>query len=163
HISIVGRTLEEVRSLSLNLRPSLLDDFGLVAALEWLADNISGEATFGITIDAEPVPNRLPADIELTCFRVTQEALANAARHADASSVTIELRRVPDRLILTVMDDGRGFDVDDAYLRASQGQSLGLLGMGERVRLIGGTLDVTSTVGAGTTVVANLPAPESDS
>ncbi len=163
HISIIGRTLEEVRGLSLNLRPSILDDFGLVPALEWLADRISGESRFRIIINAEPAPNRLPADIELTCFRVAQEALANAARHAAASQVAIQVGRMPNRVVLTIKDDGRGFDVDEAFLHASAGQSLGLLGMGERVRLVGGILEVTSNVGTGTTVTASLPVPESNS
>ncbi len=155
HIDIVGDALEQIRSLSLDLRPSLLDDFGLVPALEWLIESFDTE--IDVTLVADPDMPRLRDNVEVNCFRVAQESMTNALRHADARRITVSLKRQPDRVSLTVADDGKGFDVDAAYARAAAGHSLGLLSMGERVRLIGGTLSLQSSPGEGTIVAIELP------
>ncbi|NNE45505.1 MAG: PAS domain S-box protein [Rhodothermales bacterium] len=157
HIEIVGETLEQIRSLSLELRPSLLDDFGLVPALKWLIGRQSAEAAYQITLAADLSMPRLPNEVEVTCFRVAQEALANVARHASPGIVQLEIERRPDRVVFAIIDDGVGFDVEAAMARASSGNSLGLLSMSERARLVGGVLHINSVVGKGTTVEVELP------
>jgi PAS domain S-box-containing protein len=154
----VSHLVEEVRSRSLDLHPSVLDDLGLVPALEWYVERHAGSAGLSATVSAEPGGLRWPPEIEGACFRVTQEALTNVARHARARNVRVELRRLPSALELTIRDDGVGFDVEAARRNAMQGESLGLLGMQERVQLAGGRLTIDSTPGAGTRIRVSFPA-----
>src|SRR5262249_13067992 len=140
-----------VRNLSLDLRPSLLDDLGLPAALRWYLDRQSKRAGFAVTFSADPPDIRAAANLETACFRVAQEALTNIVRHAAARNVRVELRRQDNELQLKIHDDGCGFDVAAAKERAVRGGSLGLLGMQERVLLIGGRIDIDSSTGLGTT------------
>jgi two-component system sensor histidine kinase UhpB len=155
-MTTIEQTLQQVRDLSLKLRPSVLDDFGLVAALQWLVDR-SPRAGLAIDFAADPFASRPPVEIETACFRVAQEALTNAIRHARARRVTIELRQADQELLLKVCDDGRGFDAEDSLARATGGASLGLLGMQERASLAGGKLEIASTPGQGTIICARFP------
>jgi len=156
-MAITQQTLRQVRDLSLDLRPSLLDDLGLGAALRWYLDRQG--ARLGLTIemvdDLRDV--RYPAPVETTCFRVAQEAVTNIVRHANAQAVRVQLRRKGPELELVVQDDGAGFDVSAARNRASRGHSMGLLGMEERATLIGGQVVIASSPGSGTTVTAHFP------
>jgi PAS domain S-box-containing protein len=129
-MAITQQTLRQVRDLSLNLRPSLLDDLGLGPALRWYLER-QGQR-LGLTIELEDGLDdvRYPAPVETTCFRVAQEAVTNVVRHANAQAVRVALRRNGTRLELVIQDDGDGFDVSAARNRASQGHSMGLLGMG---------------------------------
>ncbi|HXF67690.1 MAG TPA: ATP-binding protein [Burkholderiales bacterium] len=162
-LRIVDRALEQVRSLSLDLRPSQLDDLGLTAALRWYLDRQSRLAGFEVRFGADPLPGRLHPEIETTCFRIAQEALTNVLRHAGARRVSVELRRRDAELELAVEDDGRGFDVAAARWRAARGASLGLASMEERAALAGGRLELASAPGEGTKVRVRLPlAPDLD-
>jgi PAS domain S-box-containing protein len=157
-IGAVERALQQVRNLSLDLHPSLLDDLGLVPALRWSLDRQAKGAGFTTHFVAAPLETRPPAEIEIACFRVAQEALTNVARHAQAKHVHIELRqRDAVELQLIVRDDGVGFDVRAARERAMQGASLGLLGMEERVRLVGGQIEIESAPGRGAEIRARFP------
>ncbi|MCX6033002.1 MAG: sensor histidine kinase [Chloroflexi bacterium] len=156
-IKIIERTLQQVRNLSLDLRPSLLDDLGLVAALRWYVDRQGQRAGIATRFIAEPADPRLRAEIETACFRLVQEALTNVVRHAQAHSVTVELRQVGAGLRLRVRDDGHGFDVPAALARAARGESLGLLGMQERVALLDGQIVIRSTPGQGAEILVMLP------
>ncbi len=156
-ISLVERTLEQVRNLSLDLRPSLLDDLGLAPALRWYLDRQAQRAGFAMQFVADPWETRLPADLETVCFRVAQEAVTNIVRHAQASQVQVELRRSEVELQLIIRDDGVGFDVREARARAAAGASFGLQGMEERVRLVGGQLEIESTPEQGTQIRARFP------
>ncbi|MCS6862427.1 MAG: PAS domain-containing protein, partial [Abditibacteriales bacterium] len=156
-INVVSRTLQQVRDLSLDLRPSILDDLGLVAALRWYVDRTAQRTGLIIRFVADPVNGRLPPDVETASFRVAQEALTNVARHAHAKKVTVKVRQRDGELHLTISDDGIGFDVEAAQQRAAQGESLGLLGMQERVSLVGGRLTIQSTPQGGTTVQVVVP------
>lgn len=155
-IAIVERALEQVRNLSLDLRPSLLDDLGLVATLRWYVARQARAASFAIHFSADEPAGRLTSVLETVCFRIAQEALTNIIRHAQASEVWVQLRCGAE-LCLTIRDDGVGFEPERAEARASHGQSLGLLGMRERASLSGGRLSVVSTPGRGTTVAASFP------
>lgn len=156
-IAIVERTLQQVRNLSLNLRPSLLDDLGVVAALRWYIDRQAQRAGFTARFVADLSDERLAPEVETTCFRVVQEALTNVVRHAKATRVSVELRKTDQELELVIWDDGIGFDVDKVLERAAGDLSLGLLGMRERAQLIGGDVTINSDAAQGTKVIAYFP------
>jgi len=156
-IVIVDKVLDQIRNLSLDLRPSMLDDLGLVAALRWHIDRQAQLTGLNVKFDADPLQVRLHPDLEIVCFRIAQEALTNVVRHAQAQKVHIELRQGGTELELVIRDDGVGFDVHAAQKRAMYGESLGLLGMQERARLVGGQIKIESTPMCGTTIRAHLP------
>jgi signal transduction histidine kinase len=158
-IGIVDRTLQQVRNLSLDLRPSLLDDLGLAAALEWYVERQAQRVGFRGHFVSDPLESRLPPVVETACFRVAQEALTNIARHAQARQVWVELQDHQTELHLVIRDDGVGFDVRAAEERAGRGGSFGLLGMRERVELVGGRIEVTSAAGRGSEICVSFPLP----
>jgi len=153
----VARVLEQVRNLSLNLRPSMLDDLGLEPALRWYTSRQASLSELKAEFQADPLDNRLDPIIETECFRVAQEALTNVVRHAHARSVAVELRREDGHIHLTVRDDGVGFDVPSVRERAARGSSLGLISMEERALLAGGWLECRSVPGKGTEIHAWFP------
>ena len=153
-IAVLETLLQQARQISLDLRPPLLDDLGLVPALRWYLDQQAQRAGLRIEFFADPALERMSPEIETACFRVAQEALTNVVRHARAQTVSVELHRTPEALHLVVRDDGIGFDVMTAE---QQGVSLGLLGMRERVTLLGGEMDCKSAPGGGTEIHAFFP------
>jgi PAS domain S-box-containing protein len=155
-IPMVERALRQVRDLSLDLRPSLLDDLGLVPALRWFVDRQARQTGITARFKADSV-ERLSPEVEIVCFRIVQEALTNVARHAQAQNVEVKLTYKNGELELSVQDDGRGFDVAATMKCAGQQESLGLLGMQERTSLAGGQIDVDSEPGRGTTIRARFP------
>ena len=149
---LVVSTLQNVRRLAVELRPSALDDFGLTPALERLVDTYRQRASVPVHLEIQLGDERLPSEVETTLYRMVQEALTNVAKHADASGVSILLTRRPSSVVLVVEDDGGGFD-----LGGIRDGGLGLSGMQERVALIGGRLRVESAPGKGTTLAAEVP------
>jgi len=147
-------TLEEVRVLSHTVHPAVLDTLGLDAALRRLARDASHGNGVDIDVDAQLGSESLPSNVAAVLYRVAQEAVRNAIRHADPHRVRVNLLRGPGTVTLEVHDDGRGFDLEAAERRRS---GMGLLSMRERTALIDGTLDVKTTAGGGTTVVATVP------
>ena len=156
-ISVVDHTIQQVRTLSVDLRPSLLDDLGLVAALEWYVERQAQRVGFDGQFVAQPPDLRFDPTVEIACFRVVQEALTNVARHAQARQVRVELQQQGETLQLVIRDDGVGFDVRAAQERAIQGASFGLLGMRERVELAGGDFEINSTPTQGTEIRVRFP------
>jgi len=156
-LSIVDKLLEQARSLSAELRPTMLDDLGLIPALRWCVSRQSLVAGFSANFFEDLGDINLPPEVQTTCFRVAQEALTNVARHANATSVSVEITGSSQRLNLLIKDDGRGFDVSNVQRQASPGKCLGLLGMKERVMLIGGDIEVESAPDCGTEVRVYLP------
>jgi signal transduction histidine kinase len=156
-IGFVDHLLQGVRKLSLNLRPPMLDDLGLVPGLQWLLTQEARAAGLRVRLDSRGVDFRMEADVETACFRVAQEALTNVVRHARARNVRVVLRPEAGGLQLIVRDDGKGFDVAAAQHRMAQGASLGLISMEERAALAGGKLEVISARGSGTEVRAWFP------
>ena len=148
------RLSEDVHALSYRLHPSVLDDLGLVEALRAECDRVARHGDLRVDVEARGVPEAVPAETSLCLFRVAQEALSNAARHGSATAVTVLLSPRGQGLQLAVSDNGSGFDPERSRERAS----LGLASMRERVRLLRGELDIESTPGRGTTVVAWVPA-----
>lgn len=157
-MGIVERAIQQVRDMSLALRPSLLDDLGLVAALRWLVDHQAQRSGFEARLEAEPARINVSPEVEIGCYRVVQEALNNIARHAQAHNVRVEVALREGELRLLIRDDGVGFDVKAARERASHGASMGLLTMSERTRLLGGRLEMKSAPGQGTEIRAVFPA-----
>ena len=148
---IVVSTLQDVRRLAVELRPTALDDFGLVAALERLASSFSEQSGIEVDFESALADERLPGEIETALYRIVQESLTNVVKHAQAAHVTVVLARKDSAVKVVVEDDGRGFDptvpADEGY---------GLVGMRERLALIGGRLEVESG-SIGTTVAAEVP------
>lgn len=156
-LNLVDHALKQVRDLALDLRPSLLDDFGLVPALEWFIDRQAQRSGFSAEFVAEPQDMRLSPNLETTCFRVAQVAITNVVRHADAKQVLVKLSQHESELELLIQDDGTGFDVQAALERASRGTTLGLLSMQERIWLARGTIKIESFPGQGTRIYARFP------
>jgi PAS domain S-box-containing protein len=156
-LAVIDQLMEQVQDISLNLRPSMLDDLGLEPALRWYTDRQAASAGLKMTFDVEPFERRLEPMIETSCFRIAQEALTNVVRHAQAKAVTVKLEIRGSELHLRVRDNGTGFDVPRLREKALRGQSLGLLSMEERAVLAGGQLQIKSTPGKGTEVHASFP------
>lgn len=149
--------MQEVRRLSQDLRPAALDNLGLVSALEWLASDVAAYSGIATNMKVLGIERRFPTEVELVLFRTAQEALRNVWKHAKAKSaeVTIEFSDGKTKLIVT--DDGKGFDPPPEVSNLPRLGKLGLAGMQERARLLGGALSVKSEPGSGTTVTAELP------
>jgi signal transduction histidine kinase len=157
---LAERTLQDVRQISRLLRPPMLDDLGLVATLRWLARTVRERTRLAVELESELQEERLDPDLETLLFRVAQEALTNAAKHASARSARVRLARSPRGVRLLVSDDGAGFDAE-ALLRADdQHRGFGLRGIRDRVQLFGGRLAVSSTPGRGTSLEVELPLDE---
>ena len=149
--ALAVQTLQNVRRLAVELRPKALDDFGLVPALERLAESFGERTGMRVDVEAAQLEGRLPESVETTLYRVVQEALTNVVKHAQARHVSIVLARKGAFATAVVEDDGRGFDP------AAGNGGIGLVGMRERLALIGGRLEVESGPGSGTTIVAEAP------
>lgn len=157
-LKLTDQALQKVRDVSLDLRPSMLDDLGLVSALRWYADRHAQRSGVALSFDAVDVAQqRIPRDVATACFRIAQEVLTNVARHAQAQSVWIDLAAPGTELRCTIRDDGVGFDVAYARQCALRGRSLGVLSMQERAALVGGAVDVVSAPGTGTEVRVRFP------
>jgi len=149
--STAESAVKTIRDIALLLRPPMLDDLGLIPALEWQAREVSRQSELEATVDAEDVSGQLPDELKVCIYRVVQEALNNAANHSGAKNARVSVTRSGDRMRVKVEDDGRGFD-------PGRTRGMGLLGMEERVRRLNGTFAVKSAPGQGTVVTAELPA-----
>lgn len=147
---LAERAVAQVRDMALLLRPSMLDDLGLVPALKWQAREVSRRVGIEVKVAADDVPDSLPDEARTCIYRVVQEALNNAAGHASASSVRVDVRQDKDGMRVAIQDNGSGFD-------PSQERGMGILGMEERVRSLGGLFRIDSEKGTGTVVSLLLP------
>ena len=152
---LVADGLRRARQLAFDLRPTVLDDVGLVAALHRLTEDVGARSGLAVELDAHALAadDRLSPEIETVIYRVVQESLTNVVRHASATTASVALANRADRLRVLIEDDGAGFDPRQRPSRPH----LGIGGMLERAELVGGTVSVTSAVGAGTTVVLEVP------
>ncbi len=152
------RTVDEVRRLTFDLRPSVLDDLGLVPALRWyLKNRLSSRGVLAeLAVEPELEEVRLPEETEVTVFRIVQEALANVMRHSQASAVRVTFTAGPQRLVVHVADNGIGFREEEVRKAGPHG-GLGLRGIRERVALVGGGLRIESSPGRGTAVIVEVP------
>jgi signal transduction histidine kinase len=147
---LVESTVRVVRNMALLLRPSMLDDLGLIPALKWQARESSKRTGMDVTVAADLDSDELPDEYKTCIYRVVQEALHNCARHSEATAVRIRVGQVMDRLLLTIQDDGHGFDVRET-------KGLGLVGIQERVTRLGGDCNVHSQPELGTILRVELP------
>jgi signal transduction histidine kinase len=149
---LVVATLQDVRRLAVELRPTALDDFGLAAALERLAEGFAEQTGAAVEFESQLGDERLPEEIETALYRIVQEALTNVIKHAHAERVSIALRKSDGLVMARIEDDGRGF------MESKDGEGLGLIGIRERVELVSGRLEIESSAGSGTTIVVEVPA-----
>jgi signal transduction histidine kinase len=147
---LVEESVGIVRNMALLLRPSMLDDLGLVPALQWQAREVSKRTGVRVKVAAQGVSEDLPEDHKTCIYRIVQEALHNCVQHSEARVVRVTVQQEPGRILLAIQDDGRGFD-------AKQERGMGLLGMQERVSHLGGTFSVESMPGRGAIVCIVLP------
>jgi signal transduction histidine kinase len=143
---------QSVRNMALLLRPSMLDDLGLAAALEWQGREVSRRSEIEVSVESESIPENLPDEYKIYIYRLVQEALNNAVRHSGARNAKVVVERLAKSIVVRVADDGRGFD-------PGRSRGMGILGMEERVKRLGGTLHVESQPGKGATLTADLPIP----
>jgi signal transduction histidine kinase len=149
--------LDEIHRLIYELRPSLLDDLGLVAAVRWLADNNLKTAGIKVELSTTGREKRLPSQLEAILFPVIQEAVSNITRHTKAKNAAISLYFKKNLIQVNIKDDGQGFDVEEAISSKNRPRGLGLLGMKERVELVRGTLSIRSRAGSGTQINIEIP------
>ena len=157
--SLAHSTLRAIRNLSIDLRPSALDDLGLLPALRWYVKEYQKKCAIEVEFHAPGFKERLPAEMETALYRIVQECFTNTAKHANARRVTILLKEVADMVYARIIDDGHGFDYEALLKTPIQERGLGLAGMHERAVLLDGTLKIHSAPGQGTTVEASIPLP----
>ena len=153
--SVTERTFQAVRNIALLLRPSMLDDLGLVAALEWQGREVSRRSEIEVEVQSENVSDSLPDEYRICVYRLVQEALSNAVRHSGAKNAEVVVRQSPKSILVRVSDDGHGFN-------SQRTRGLGLLGMEERVKRLAGTFTVESKPDHGVTLTAELPFPSAN-
>jgi len=149
--------IQDIRRLIYDLRPAILDELGLMPALKVYVARFEKEHNMQVALSLPDGNERLPASLETALFRVIQEALANAARHARAQRVELDVAKDSGRVSVCVTDDGQGFDVEAALAQARHGGHLGLWSMGERVKQLGGQFKIESASGRGTKLTMNIP------
>ncbi len=155
--SLAMQTLETARNMSLALHPALLDDLGLIAALRWEIDRFEQRTGQAILFKTDLADIELQPELEITIYRIVIEALTNIARHAQASDIEVSLQLEDQQIALTVEDNGVGFEAENWFNSPGERQSLGLVSMRERAELLGGSLEIISRPGHGTTVQGILP------
>jgi two-component system sensor histidine kinase DegS len=153
------KALQGLRATAQGLRPRIIDDLGLVAALEWIAEEFERDQKIHITVDTKGMERKLSSETQILLFRIAQEALNNIRKHAHASNVAIKLEGGADEIKMTVKDDGHGFKAPDKIEGMVSAGRLGLMGMHERARLLNGDLQIKSAVGEGTEISVRLPWP----
>ena len=159
NLSVIDEAVDQVRDLSVNLRPQLLDDFGLVVAVRWYLDRQarnSGVAVEFVSLSLKD-DDRFPPPLETACFRIVQEGMTNIIRHARANRISVRLERTGDDLVLVISDDGAGFDLKAVRAAGNEAATLGLRGMEERAQAVGGTLTIDSAPRLGTQICASFP------
>ena len=152
---LIEQSLDDVNRLAWNLRPSVLDKFGLTTSLERYLEEIEERHGISASLTIQGDASSLPPNIEITVYRIAQEAVTNALKYADADELDVSLV-INSSITLLVEDNGKGFDVDEVS-KLEPGKHLGLLGMDERVSMFGGKLSIEAAVGAGTTIIARIP------
>ncbi len=152
--SVAETTVQTVRNIALLLRPSMLDDLGLIAALEWQGREVSRRSEMEVEVQSGEVSEKIPDEYKICIYRIVQEALNNAARHSAAKNAKVNVDQTANKILVCVSDDGRGFDPQRV-------RGLGILGMEERVRRLGGIFTIDSKPGGGTTLKAEFPLPHS--
>jgi PAS domain S-box-containing protein len=156
-ISFINEVAENVRRLSRDLSPSILEDLGLTAAIRWLVDSFAKHSNIEIMLDMTEINNLFSQEGQIAIYRVMQECLTNIAKHSHASSVSIGIKKMDEDVIFNIEDDGRGFNAQGAFVRDPGMKGLGLAAMHERIRILGGLMYIISDKDAGTKVIFSIP------
>lgn len=154
---LTDQTLDQIREISLNLRPSMLDDLGLAPTLRWYMNRYAARTGLETEFKVLNLPERLAPEVETALYRITQEGLTNVARHAQARKVSIRLEQFGKMVQVVIQDDGRGFDVDAVLYRKLPDHGAGLLGIRERATLLGGDFDIQAQPGHGARLSIVIP------
>lgn len=159
NLNVIDEAVHQVRDLSVDLRPLLLDDFGLVVAVRWYLDRQARNSCVAVEFLSLSVKedDRFPAALETACFRIVQEGVTNILRHAGANRISVRLERTGDDLMLVISDNGVGFDLEAVRAAGITAATLGLTGMEERAQAVGGTLTIDSAPRLGTQICASFP------
>jgi signal transduction histidine kinase len=155
--SLADEVDERISELALDLRPSLLDDLGLLPTLQWYLNRYSQRSGIEVSMEFKGLEMRLSDEIETTLYRVIQEALTNIARHAQANKVLLSLERSAATVTARIQDDGRGFDLEDVRGSSGSPSGLGLVGIKDRVSTLGGHVEIHSSSGQGTRIQIEIP------
>jgi two-component system sensor histidine kinase UhpB len=158
--SLSNQTLTAMRQLSMDLRPTMLDELGLIPTLRWYIQNFSNRLNIDSQFQVIGFEEKLPPQIETAFYRIVQEALNNISKHAGATRVEIFFEHKDSTIFASITDNGRGFDLDRVYHPESPGRSFGIIGMQERVSLLGGKIDIQSSPGCGTRIHIKVPYPK---
>ena len=154
----VNNVMQSVRRLSQDLRPAALDRLGLLPALEWLASDVAEYSKIATRVNVLGTERRLPEEVELVLFRITQEAMRNVWRHSQATRAEIKVEFDESKTRITVSDNGKGFNLPETIEDLARDGKLGLAGMQERARLVGGTITIQSELGRGSSITIDIPA-----
>jgi len=155
--SLASQTLTSMRQLALDLRPAMLDELGLIPTLRWYIQNFSNRLGIGSSFETIGLEEKLSPEIETAFYRIVQEALNNIAKHAQADRVEISLVKKDSRIYASIQDNGRGFDLDKVLHPESPERGFGIVGIQERVSLLGGQLEIQSRPGFGTVISIEIP------
>ena len=158
--SLSSQTVTAMRQLSLDLRPTMLDDLGLIPTLRWYIQNFSNRLNIYSNFEAMGFKEKLPPQIETAFYRIIQEALNNIAKHAQADRVEISLVKRDSRILASIQDNGKGFDLDKVLHPGSPERGFGIIGMKERVSLLGGEIDIQSRPNFGTLIQIEIPSED---
>ena len=158
---LVQEAIDEVRMIASDLHPHYLDRLGLKAALETIIDKVSHSTAIEFTVSIGDVRDVFPKNVEINLYRIMQEVVSNIVRHSGATKARIDVSRHEHHVEMRMEDDGKGFDVQERLAKGSARRGFGLSSIAERVKLIGGMLDITSNSNRGTIVSINIPLPSS--
>lgn len=156
-MNYIDQTIENVRRLSRDLSPAILEDLGLTAAVRWLVDNFNMNFDGKIRLDMSEIDSYFSEEASIMIYRILQEALTNIGKHADAGDVSVTVRRTEGMVSFLVEDDGRGFTPPSSFIGGPAGKNMGLAIMAERVRMLMGTLELQSHEGRGTRIFFTIP------
>jgi signal transduction histidine kinase len=156
----LDQIIENVRRLSRDLSPSILEDLGLTSALQWLIENFDKQYSLMTSFDIDNIDELFPKETQTNFYRISQEALTNIGKHAEAKHVSFAVKENEGCVSLIIEDDGKGFDVDKVRARHSPEKGLGLDAMEERAHMLGASLDIKSQVGEGTRITLTIPIEE---
>lgn len=161
-ISHIELIIENVRRISRDLMPSILEDLGLFASLQWLVENFSKQHAINITLDMEDIDHLFSREVQVNLYRAFQETFTNISKHANAKAVSVEVKKNGGYITLVVKDDGKGFELNKILNRKINEKGVGLMAMNERMHMMGGTFEVDSIPGKGTTIRFVVPIEEKE-
>ncbi len=161
-INSVDQIIENVRRLSRDLMPSILEDLGLIASIRWIAENFSRQHHMPVHLDLENIDHLFPREVQITLYRIVQETLTNIAKHAAATEVWIKVNKEEEHIVFLVKDNGKGFEFNKVKERKFEARGLGLTAMNERMHILGGQFDVSSRTGDGTEIKFKIPIGEKE-